>query len=118
MDETNISFYLRTNRVHIFVDALRAIGSPKRICFMIAENGKTLLIAPYKKRDLKSHNVPNEVYQGAGMEISSLKLCRMIASIYSWDISKSYRVPGKRHSEENVVIFDLTRAAVIDKAEE
>lgn len=117
MEYSYISFYLRANRIHVFVEGLRAIGSPKRICFMISENGKSLLIAPYGKRDLKSHSVPDDVYHGAGMEICSLKLCRLIASLHSWDVSKSYRVPGQKHPEENVMIFDLSRAVIIKKIE-
>lgn len=118
MNDTHISFYLRANRIHIFVDALRAIGSPKRICFMVAEDGQSFLIAPYDKRDFKSHGVPADVYQGDGrMEISSMKLCSIMATLHSWDLSKSYRVPGKKHSEENVVIFDLKKAEIIEKPE-
>ncbi len=33
MSNYYISFYLKAYRIHIFVDALRAIGSTKRICF-------------------------------------------------------------------------------------
>ncbi|MBQ6481232.1 MAG: hypothetical protein IJI45_08955, partial [Anaerolineaceae bacterium] len=52
------------------------IGSPKRICFMLSEDGNILLITPYLKRDLKSHNVPDKAYSGEGsLEISSYKLC-------------------------------------------
>ena len=72
MHETHISFYLKANRIRIFVDALRGIGSPSRICFMIEESGETLLVAPYGKRDFRSHAVPPEVYGGTGgMEVSS-----------------------------------------------
>ena len=70
MMETYISFYLKANRIHVFVDALREIGSPKRICFMISDDGKTLLVVPYQKRDFVSHKVPSEVYKGVGgMEV-------------------------------------------------
>lgn len=118
MYETNISFYLKANRIHIFVDALRRLGSPARICFMIEENGETLLIAPYEKRDFKSHGVPKEVYSGTGtMEVSSMKLCRIIAGLHDWDTSRSYRVPGKVYSEKNVAIFNLKEAELIDRQE-
>lgn len=40
MADTYISFYLRNNRIHIFVDALRGIGSPKYVCFLIADDKK------------------------------------------------------------------------------
>lgn len=116
MQETYISFYLKASRIHIFVDALRGLGNPSRICFMIEENGKTLLIAPYEKRDFKSIGVPADVYNGMGcMEVSSMKLCRIIAGIHHWDLERSYRVPGKIHTEHNVAIFSLTEAEVIDR---
>ena len=114
MNETYISFYLRSNRIHVFTNALREIGEPSRICFLIGENGHSLLMVPYRKRDCRSHHVPRDVYNGCdSMEISSMKLCRIIAFIHKWDIRLSYRVPGKIITDEQVVIFDLDRAAII-----
>lgn len=116
MQETNISFYLKANRIHFFLDALRGLGSPSRICIMIEADGKTLLIAPYEKRDFKSIGVPPDVYNGTGcMEVSSMKLCRIIADLHHWDMNHSYRVPGKIHAAHNVAIFSLTEAAVIGR---
>lgn len=54
MTNTYISFYLNANRVHVFIEALRGIGSPKRICFMIDKDGRNLLLVPYGKRDFVS----------------------------------------------------------------
>ena len=118
MLETYISFYLRSNKIHIFVEALRALGKPSRICFMIEENGATLLVTPYGKRDFVSHAVPQDVYSGtAAMEVSSYKLCRIIASLYDWDLSRSYRVPGMVFPEKKIAIFDLKKAEIIDRFE-
>lgn len=115
MADTNISFYLKANRIHVFVDALRKIGSPQRICFMIEENGQTLLLAPYEKRDFKSHSVPAEVYKGTGvMEVSSKKLCQLIAQLHRWNPEQSYRVPGNVNEEHKVLIFELTKAEAIE----
>ena len=115
MADTNLSFYLKANRIHIFVDALRKIGSPRRICFMIEESGQTLLLAPYEKRDFKSHAVPAEVYKGTGcMEVSSKKLCQIIAQLHHWNAEHSYRVPGNINTEHQVLIFELTKAEVIE----
>ena len=116
MLETYISFYLKANRIHIFVDSLRGLGSPSRICFMIEESGETLMIAPYEKRDFKSHHVPPDVYNGTGcMEVSSIKLCRIIAELHQWDLNRSYRVPGKIYEDQKVAIFSLRKAEVIDR---
>ena len=116
MGDTNISFYLKLYRIHVFVDSLRGIGSPKRICFMLSEDGNILLITPYLKRDLKSHNVPDKAYSGeGGLEISSYKLCGIIANRHGWDPGQSYRVPGVVYQDKKIAAFDLTKAEPIGK---
>ena len=122
MDErfrSNISFYLKSKRVHVFIEALRGLGSPSRICFMLDKEGNSLLMLPYKKRDFKSHAVPKEVYNGCDcMEVNSLKLCKIIASLHGWDMDKSYRIPGMVYPEKRLAVFNLERAFLISKAEE
>ena len=114
MKKTFISFYLKGYQIHVFVTALKGIGSPRRICFMLSPDGKFLLLLPHEKRDLRSHNVPEKVYQGSGdYRISSYKLCHMLAEIHHWDLNSTYRVPGTIHPEKNLVLFDLAAAWVI-----
>lgn len=114
MDDTYISFYLKANRIHVFINALRGIGSPKRICFMMDESGNTLILSPYDKRDFKSHAVPNKVYNGSeSLEISSYKLCRLLASSHDWDLSQSYRIPGRIISSLKIVVFQLDKGRKI-----
>ena len=89
MTDTYISFYLRANRAHIFVEALRGIGEPKNICFLIDENGERLVLAPYPKKDFHSHRVLQSVYDGSrGMEVCSMKLCRILAARYKWNLNR------------------------------
>jgi len=114
MIETYISFYLRSNRIHVFISALREIGEPSRICFLIGENGHSLLMVPYGKRDFRSHYVSKDVYDGCdSLEISSMKLCRIIAFIHNWDVRQSYRVPGSIFPDEKVVLYNLDGAVTI-----
>lgn len=114
MDVTYISFYLRAGRIHVFVDALRAIGSPDRICFMIDDDGKHLMIIPYNKRDFKSHKVPKKVYEGqSSLEISSMKFCKLISGMKNWDNSHSYRIPGEIKKTINAAVFNLEEAVAI-----
>ena len=116
MGDTYISFYLRANRVHIFVDALRSIGSPKFICFLLNEKNKTLAVIPYKKKDFRSHRVSPDVYDGTdGMEVCSMKLCQIISNLYDWDSDHSYRIPGFVLKDHSAAIFNLRQAEVIDK---
>lgn len=116
MNTIQISFYLRANRIHVFAEALRCIGSPKRICFLISSDGQTLLMCAYKKRDFRSHKVPRNVYMGErSFEISSNKLCRILAELHSWDLKYSYRVPGAVRKEPDSILFYLAKAEVIGK---
>lgn len=72
------------------------------------------MMVPYNKRDFVSHSIPKSVYTGGeGMEISSLKLCRIIASIHDLDLNKSFRFPGVVDVDMQVAVFDLTKAQEI-----
>ncbi len=114
MTETYLSFYLRYNRIHIFVDALRGIGCPKYICFMIQTDGNSLAVIPYDKKGFLSHRIPADDYDGViGMEVCSMKLCQIISSLHRWDADCSYRVPGIVYEDQKAVIFDLLQAEII-----
>ena len=114
MDNTFISFYLKEYKIRVFAEALRGLDSPKRICFMLDEDGNRLLMLPHAKKDFVSHAVPDSVYSGGGrMEVNSKKLCWILAGQHGWDKSRSYRVPGVIVAEKQVAAFDLTRAEQI-----
>ena len=116
---TYISFYLRNNRIYVFIDSLRGIGSPKIVCFMIDTTGNNLIIVPYDKKDFHSHRVPASVYQGKkGFNLTSIRLCRILAAKFAWDTNKSYRVPGVILDKQKIVVYDLQKAELIDKNEE
>ena len=111
---TYISFYLRYNRILVFVASLRASGCPHRIGFLLSPDGKSLLLVPYSKRDLKSHSVPYEVYRGTGgFTVHSMKLCRILADMHHWDLQRSYRIPGEIHRDRQLIIFNLEAASMI-----
>ena len=111
MTDTYISFYLRNNRIHIFVDALRRIGSPKYVCFMISDDGCTLIMRPYGKKDFHSHRVPQNVYHGiGGFNLTSIRLCQILTTEFGWNSDKSYRVPGYVDENRRIVVFNLRLA--------
>lgn len=114
MTDPYISFYLKTNCIHVYMSTLRKLGNPKRICLMIGENGKSLLVAPYKRKDFKSHGVPASVYTGSYLlHIYSIRLCNLLAASHSWNSNCSYRVHGRYIAEYNVTEFHLTDAEII-----
>ncbi len=114
MNGVYISFYLKAHRIHIFVEALRSMGSPGQIRFLISENGRVLLIHPYGKRGFTSHRIPREVYGGKrSLEISSYKLCTILAEFHGWDPGCSYRVPGRIAADTRSALFFLDKAEAI-----
>ena len=85
---------------------------------MISSDGKSLLLAPYEKRDFKSHYISPQVYNGRkSFDIYSYKLCHILAAQYHWNLNRSYRIPGRIDIRQQVAIFDLAFAEMIDKAE-
>lgn len=49
------------------------------------------------------------------MDISSYKLCRLIAGMHNWDSKRFYRVPGTVYEDKRVAVFDLKRAVIIER---
>ncbi|WP_297293795.1 hypothetical protein [uncultured Oscillibacter sp.] len=83
---------------------------------MISADGQALLIRAHENRDLKSHKVPQDVYDGGrSFEISSWKLCKILADLHSWDLKHSYRIPGVLMRDRRSVRFSLAKAEVIGK---
>lgn len=110
----HISFYLKASRIHIFVETLRCIGRPGRIRFLISSDGRTLLMQAHEQRDFTSHMVPREVYDGKRqLEISSCKLCKILAELHGWDPACSYRVPGRIAIDAHSALFFLDQAEVV-----
>lgn len=117
MNETFISFYLKANRIRIYIGALRGIGSPNRICFLLDDNLKKIIVAPYDRKDFRSHSVPRKAYsQSRGVEVSSIKLCQIISGAKRWDSNYSYCVPGKVVIPQKIAVFDLDTAFAIKPA--
>ena len=49
------------------------------------------------------------------LDISSKKLCRLLAAQHNWDVSRSYRAPGVIVEEKGLAAFDLSKAEMITK---
>ncbi len=114
---TYISFYLRSNTARVFIGALRAIGEPGIIHFLINEERMELIMEPYHKKDFQSFRVPADIYTDAGktknMTVHSKAFCRLLAMRLGWDITESYRVPGVIFHQQNMIVFRLTSAQII-----
>ena len=116
-NETYISFYLSSSRLHIFCKALAKIGNPKYIRFLVKEDGKSMIMEAYHKKDFRSHKVPKRIEGKWGMEISSFPLCSLLTNKLNWEEGRSYRIPGIIHANQKLVVFDLSAAEQIQHNE-
>ncbi|MBQ2378058.1 MAG: hypothetical protein II297_06630 [Clostridia bacterium] len=65
-------------------------------------------------RTFTTLRVPKNIYdENGGMEVHSKGLCRILANRLGWDVSSSYRIPGKLIPRQKIVVFDLTSATII-----
>lgn len=98
----------------MFSDAVRAIGEPPFVRFLISADGTSMVMAPFDKKEFQSVRVPKDVYQKTGtMDFRSVGLCRFLAYRFGWDRTCSYRLPGRVLPKQGLVRFDLTCAVQI-----
>lgn len=112
-NETYLSFYLATYRIHIFSKAIIEIGNPKFIRFLVKEDGQSMIMEAYHKKDFQSHRVPKRTEAKWEMEIRSYPLCRLLTNKLNWEEGKSYRIPGKTYPGQRLAVFDLSAAMLI-----
>jgi hypothetical protein len=119
-EQSYISFYLRTNEIRVFVDAIRKIGLPHCIRFMINSETMQLVMIPAERKDFQSFRVPKGILDPSTkrqkMSIHSLQFCRMLSQRLGWDENCSYRVPGTAFSKQRIARYDLSKASVIQTA--
>jgi hypothetical protein len=74
-----------------------------------------MLMEPYDKKEFQSMRVPKVVYSKTGkMEFRSALFCRLLLHSRGWESSKSYRVPGVILPRQKIVLFDLTKAVIVE----
>lgn len=74
-----------------------------------------MILLPYNKKTFQSLRVPETVnYDRWSMEISSKPLCLLLAHHFDWELSRSYRIPGKIYEQQPLVLFNLSRAYPIE----
>ncbi len=113
-----LSFYLSSNTVYIFCGALRKMGRPAYVRFLIDANAMRLAMQPYHKMEFTSFRVPKALYDDqpgkhVSFRIHSRAFCQLIAVKMGWDADKSYRIPGAIYSKCSTACFNLADAREI-----
>ena len=115
--DTYISFYLSGGRLHIQPEALRKIGCPPYVRFLLNEDGKSMIMEPYNRKVFASMRVPKGLYgkseKRSRMEVKCAPFCRLMAHHLGWEESKTYRIQGKIYANQCIVKYDLQTAYAI-----
>ena len=112
---TSISFYLRTGRIHIFTDAIRTLGEPSFIRFLLNQDGTSMIMEPYHTKEFQSIKVPQGIFtKTATMEFGCKPFCSLLEYTLGWNPRYSYRIPGKIMQAQHIALFDLTCAVKIE----
>lgn len=119
-EKTHMSFYLDRSTFHVFTNAIRRVGSPPYVRFLINPDNLCMAMESYDKKGPTSFSVPPKLFsdsKGTSMRIQSKRFCCLLADKMGWDETKSYRVPGHIFSKQQIVIFDLSQAVELNGKE-
>lgn len=115
-NNTRISFYLRDYTVRVFTNALRALGKPKYVRFLINPDTLKMAMTEHRQKEFTSFRVSRKIFEDSkykSFRIYSKKLCVLIANRMNWEPDRSYWVEGRIYPDQKVVIYDLTSAKEI-----
>lgn len=111
---TYISFYLKDGKVHVFADAIRSLGTPNYIRFLLGRDGSSMIMEPYHKKEFQSIRVKKDNEQIHHKLCFRCKpFCKLLENTFGWASLYSYRVPGRLILSQRIILFDLTQAAAI-----
>lgn len=111
---TYISFYLKDGKVHVFADALRSLGTPNYIRFLLGKDGSSMIMEPYHKKEFQSIRVKKDNKQMHRKLCFRCKpFCKLLENTLGWTNLYSYRVPGRLIPSQRIILFDLTQATAI-----
>lgn len=109
---TYVSFYLKDGKIHVYADAIRSLGTPDFIRFRLNQDGSSMIMEPYHKKEFQSIRVKKENRSGK-LCFRCKPLCSLLEHTQSWNHSQSYRIPGRLIQKQRIILFDLTQAAAI-----
>ena len=110
---TYISVYLREGSIHVYAEAIRFLGRPKYIRFLLNRDGSSMVMEAYHKKEFQSVRVPKETDASQRTRVFSTSFCRLLAYTLKWNAEKSYRIPGRYIASQHIIVFDLTKATAI-----
>ena len=98
----------------MFADALRSLGTPNYIRFLLGKDGSSMIMEPYHKKEFQSIRVKKDNEQMHRKLCFRCKpFCKLLENRLGWTSLYSYRVPGRLIPSQRIILFDLTQATAI-----
>ena len=114
-NNTYVSFYLKDGMINVYTDAIRFLGEPNYIRFLLNGDGSSMIMQAYHKKEFQSIRVPkNADRTWTQTRFCSAAMCRLMTFALGWNQEKSYRVPGRFIPAQKIVVFDMTKATIIN----
>ena len=111
-----ITFSFTDGRITVFKSALEDLHWPAFYRFLYNSSEKQFAIQACKEEAPGSHRSPR-LKLGDSCEIKSKALVRLLYRDGRWEIARSYRVPGRMVTEQNLIEFDLRQAIQLERKE-
>ena len=114
-NKTYVSFYLKDGMINVYTDAIRFLGEPNYFRFLLNGDGSSMIMQAYHKKEFQSIRVPkNADRTWTQTRFCRAPMCRLMKNALGWEPDKSYRVPGKYIPAQKIVVFDMTKATIIN----
>ena len=110
-----IRFAIKEYRVYINWAVLIILNKPAYLQFLFNDEHKLLAVSGSIEPKENSYIIPDRTYRCDDLEcnISRKALTEAFRVRMNWDKSKNYRVIGEYDKNIDMVVFDLTTAAVV-----
>lgn len=108
-----IDFSRKRASVFIHQSTVHALGHPRYVRILCNEKRKRLAVQVCAVKESGAIKVPNGRGKPRPFLLSSLLVQVQIWNICGWDRNGNYRIIGVVHPKQELVEFDLTKAALI-----
>jgi len=114
-----IRIAIREYKLYINQAALASLKNPIYLQFLYEDERKLLAIAGSTEKKKNSFKIPDRVYRETGDEccVSRMALTEAFRLRLKWDKCENYRVIGEFSPNIDMVVFDLTKAVVVNRCE-
>ncbi|MCF0238805.1 MAG: hypothetical protein HUK24_09405 [Sphaerochaetaceae bacterium] len=113
--DTYISFYLSKCTFRLFKSALRQIGNPPYIRFLVSNKDMSIVMQAFDEKTQISFKISEKMLakgNSQSLVVHSKRLCSILASVMGWDVTKNYRIKGRIYPSQQLVKFDLSTAVI------